>query len=153
MKSVTTLEVLGNTRLVGRPRDTGLSETQRVALSQVLTGICARDFGGTVTAMAEAYGVHQSQLNDLIRKKKGAGIRFLTVLRDKTGLSIDTLLGLEVTGTHVVRGAAIIEARTADQFRELQMAADIDRMEREAEAKVAPSPPPRSKPRAKPARA
>lgn len=99
--SVKTLERLDRIEFVGRPTGSGLPDEQRAALARVLRAIQQRDFP-SVAAMAKAWDVEQSYLNQVVNGTAGAGLSFLLQLREKSGLCLDTLLGLDLRPIHLV---------------------------------------------------
>mgnify|MGYP006921377210 CR=1 FL=1 len=102
MISVLTLQPLDKIAIVGRPTGSGMPEEQRAALSRVLRAIKLRDFADvSVTKMAEAWRLDQSYFNQ-VYNGLGAGMSFLMRLREASGLSLDTLLGLELKPVHLV---------------------------------------------------
>lgn len=71
-------------------------------LSRILRLICNRDFHGSVSEMADAWDMDQSSLNAVVINTAGAGIATLLKLREKTGLALETLLGLDLQAIHLV---------------------------------------------------
>lgn len=57
--------------------------------------------------MAKSWEMDQSPLNAVVNNTAGAGISTLLQLREKTGLSLETLLGLELHAVHVIRDEKI----------------------------------------------
>jgi hypothetical protein len=114
---------------VGRPSGSGLPEEQRLALSRVLR-VKKREFR-SVSAMAEAWNMDQSYLNQLVNGTAGAGMSVLLQLREKSGLSLDTLMGLELVAAHLVRDEKMrIEvAGLSGEPPTDELAADLERLE------------------------
>jgi DNA-binding Lrp family transcriptional regulator len=68
--------------------------TARIA--DILREVVNDQYGGNQTRAADEWGVSQSHLSNLMNKKSGRGIglRILLVLHEKTGRSLDDLVGL-----------------------------------------------------------
>jgi plasmid maintenance system antidote protein VapI len=111
---------------VGRPSGSGLPEEQRLALSRVLR-VKKREFR-SVSAMAEAWNMDQSYLNQLVNGTAGAGMSVLLQLREKSGLSLDTLMGLELVAAHLVRDEKM-RIEVAGEPPTDELAADLERLE------------------------
>lgn len=92
-----------------------MPQQQRVALARVLR-ILRRQFR-TTTEMAEAWGINQPQLSQLMQgKDAGAGVSVLSRIREKSGVAIDTLLGYDLTVDHLMRARELAqEDLTADE--------------------------------------
>ena len=83
------------------PRKAGLTDDQAESLKDWLKPVCDERFGGNQTALARALGIPQSQVNHILRGKKGnrgAGVSTLVRIRSYLGVSLDDLLGLRPLG-------------------------------------------------------
>lgn len=137
---------------MGRPSGTGIPDDQKKALARVLRAIKDRDFP-SVTAMAKAWGMEQSYLNQLCNASAGAGVSTLMHIREKSGLSIDTLLGLDLLAVHLVRDAQIGELVAKQDPVEPQVTSITESFERLPPVRVQEPPKmpkPSSRPRLKP---
>lgn len=106
-------------------------------------------YGGSQTMAAEATGISQGQISDLINRKPGKlGLHTLLALREHTGRSLDDILGLDNPGSsrsaeRIVQAAekAIADLRTeiaavsrAPLERRVALKDDVSRVERRQRA-------------------
>lgn len=103
MVTTTNVEVMGRTKRV----DPKCIASVTAAVRELVE----RDFEGSQTAAAKALKVSQGHLSHVLRSgDRGPGLPFLIALREYTGRSIDSLLGLESLDTDAVRLARAVLA-------------------------------------------
>lgn len=77
-----------------------VAKTKRVtpdvlaAFADVLGRWVKEHHGGNQTRAGKALGVTQSHVSAMLTGQRGPGLNTLILMRDQTGLSIDTMLGL-----------------------------------------------------------
>lgn len=100
--SVTTLRRRDKIRVVGRPKDSGIEDAEFASIVRVLN-VLVRRFDG-VTDMAKKCDVNQPHLSQVLKGnlQRKPGLVMLSRIAKKTGVAIDTMMGHQLAGSHLV---------------------------------------------------